>query len=65
MVRVLKQLRQEHGVPERLLVDNGPEFISHVMNQWAYEHGVALHFIRPGNLTDNGRIECFNGKFRD
>ena len=35
------------------------------MDQWAYEHGVALHFIRPGKPTDNGHIESFNGKFRD
>lgn len=65
VVRVLEQLRQEHGGPERIQVDNGPEFISQVMDQWAQEHGVALHFIRPGKPTDNGRIESFNGKFRD
>ena len=65
VVRVLEQLRQEHGGPERIQVDNGPEFISQVMDQWAQEHGVALHFIRPGKPTDNGRIESFDGKFRD
>ena len=65
VVRVLERLRQAHGAPERIQVDNGPEFISQVVDQWAYEHGVALHFIRPGKPTDNGRIESFNGKFRD
>jgi putative transposase len=65
VVRVLERLRLEHGAPERIQVDNGPEFISQVVDQWAYEHGVALHFIRPGKPTDNGRIESFNGKFRD
>ena len=25
---------------------------------------MALHFIRPGKPTDNGRIESFKGKFR-
>jgi putative transposase len=65
VVRVLEQLRQERGAPERIQVDNGPEFISQVVDQWAHEHGVVLHFIRPGKPTDNGRMESFNGKFRE
>lgn len=65
VVRVLEQLRQYRGVPERIQVDNGPEFISQVVDQWANDQGVALNFIRPGKPTDNGHIESFNGKFRD
>jgi putative transposase len=60
--RVVRVLQQGRGVPERIQVDN---VISQVVDQWAYEHGVAWHFIRPGKPTDNGRIESFNGKFRD
>jgi putative transposase len=65
VVRVLQRLQERGRVPERIQVDNGSEFISRVVDQWAYEHGVALHFIRPGKPTDNGYIESFNGKFRD
>ena len=65
VVRVLQRLQERGRVPERIQVDNGSEFISRVVDQWAYEHGVALHFIRPGKPTDNGYIERFNGKFRD
>lgn len=65
VVGVLERLRELRGVPERLQVDNGPEFISRVVDQWAYDQGVTLHFIRPGKPTDNGYIESFNGKFRD
>lgn len=65
VVRVLEQLRQRRGVPERIQVDNGPEFISQVVDQWASDRGVTLNFIRPGKPTDNGQIESFNGKFRD
>ena len=43
----------------------GPEFISRVVEQWAFEHGVELHFIEPGKPTQNAFIESFNGKFRD
>jgi len=65
VVRVLAQLRETRGVPERIQVDNGPEFISRVVDQWAYEQGVELHFIDPGKPTQNAYIESFNGKFRD
>jgi putative transposase len=43
----------------------GPEFTSRALDQWAYEGGVTLHFIRPGKPVDNAYIESFNGKFRD
>jgi putative transposase len=65
VVRVLQRLQEMGRAPERIQVDNGSEFISRVVDQWAYAQGVALHFIRPGKPTDNGYIESFNGKFRD
>lgn len=65
VVRVLERLQQERGVPEAIQVDNGPEFISRAVDQWAFAHGVRLHFIDPGKPTQNGFIESFNGKFRD
>ncbi len=65
VVRVLQRLQEEQRMPERIQVDNGSEFISQVVDQWAHQGGVALHFIRPGKPTDNGQIESFNGKFRD
>jgi putative transposase len=46
-------------------MDNGPEFTSKALDQWAYEHDVKLHFITPGKPTENAFIESFNGKFRD
>ena len=39
--------------------------MSRVVDQWAFEHGVELHFIAPGKPTENAYIESFNGKFRD
>lgn len=65
VVQVLERVAQERGLPEALQVDNGPEFISRVVDQWAYAHGVALHFIDPGKPVQNAFIESFNGKFRD
>ena len=53
------------GIPEHLRSDNGPEFTSKVLDQWAYLNGVELDFIRPGKPTDNALIESFNGRFRE
>ena len=65
VVRVLERVAQERGVPEAIQVDHGPEFISQIVDQWAYRNGVALHFIDPGKPVQNAFIESFNGKFRD
>src|SRR5262249_58246234 len=64
-VRVLERLALERGYPEGLVSDNGPEFAGRTLDRWAYEHGVRLHFIRPGKPVDNAFIESFNGKMRD
>jgi putative transposase len=65
VVGVLERLKQERGMPAKIIVDNGPEFLSRVVDQWAYENGVEFHFIEPGKPTQNAYIESFNGKFRD
>ena len=65
VVRVLEGLKQQGRKPEVIVIDNGPEFVSQVVDQWAYQNGVQLHFITPGRPMENGYIESFNGKFRD
>ena len=64
VVAVLERLRQTIGVPQRLAIDNGPEFISKALDAWAYRHQVQLEFSRPGKPTDNAYAESFNGHFR-
>jgi putative transposase len=53
------------GTPERICLDNGPEFLSKALDLWAYQSGVTLDFSRPGKPTDHASIESFNGSFRD
>ena len=65
VARVLDRIGQQRGLPRRIVVDNGPEFTSHALDQWAYENAVELVFIRPGRPVENCFIESFNGKFRD
>lgn len=65
VVAVLDRLVWEHGLPGSLRVDNGPEFISTTLDEWATKHGVKLDFIQPGKPTQNAHVESFNGRFRD
>ena len=62
VVGVIESLSRK---PKRIQVDNGSEFISKVLDKWAYENQVTLDFSRPGKPTDNAMIESFNGRFRD
>lgn len=65
VVRVLERLQDEHEAPERIMIDNGPEFTGKALDAWAYSQKVVLEFIRPGKPMENGYVESFNGKFRD
>ena len=65
VVRVLERLRERRGVPQFLVMDNGPEFAGRALEVWAYEQGVRLHFIEPGKPVQNAFIESFNGKMQD
>ena len=65
VTRVLDRLKETRGLPEVIVVDNGPEFTSGAMHRWARLNGVRLHFIDPGKPTQNAYVESFNGKFRD
>jgi len=65
LVRVLEQLREQRGLPQVLVTDNGPEFAGQALDVWAYQRGVKLHFIEPGKPIQNAFVESFNGKMRD
>ena len=52
-------------MPVRIVIDNGTEFTSKALDQWAYANKVTLHFITPGRPMENGYIERFHGKFRE
>ena len=65
VVRVLERLRESRGLPEVMVMDNGPEFAGKALDAWAYQRGVNLHFIEPGKPVQNAFIESFNGRFRD
>lgn len=64
VVALLEQIAATHGLPKTICVDNGPEFISRVLDAWAWRRGVQLCFSRPGKPTDNAFSEAFNSRLR-
>jgi putative transposase len=64
VVETLERITKIKGIPKRIKVDNGPEFISKDVDRWAYWNHVELDFSRPGKPSDNAFIEAFNSRFR-
>ena len=64
VVEVLDRVAENRGFPKTIQVDNGTEFTSKILDQWAYANGVKLDFSRLGKPTDNAFIESFNGRVR-
>ncbi len=62
--RVLSKVISERRKPSVIRVDNGPEFISHTLQQWCSENNITLQFIQPGKPMQNAYIERKNGSIR-
>ena len=65
VIRELDKLIAWRGMPNRIRVDNGPEYISHAMGKWAEVRGIELKFIQPGSPYQNGYVERFNKSYRE
>jgi putative transposase len=64
VVRVLERIVAWRGYPKKIRMDNGPEFISVTLAEWADRHGIQLEFIKPGKPTQNSYVERFNRTYR-
>ena len=64
VIRVLEYLKEFRGLPKMIRVDNGPEFISHQLDEWCRKHNIFLLYIQPGKPMQNGYIERCNGSVR-
>ncbi|WP_188712195.1 IS3 family transposase [Microbacterium faecale] len=60
----LEDLVAIRGAPAVLRSDNGPEFISEAMADWAGTR-TGLSYIPPGSPWRNGYVESFNSRIRD
>jgi putative transposase len=64
VIRVLEYLKEFRGLPKLIRVDNGPEFISHQLDEWCRKNGITLLYIQPGKPMQNGYVERCNGSVR-
>ena len=65
VVEVLRYLFAVRGCPKYIRSDNGPEFVSKVVQKWLEVSGVDTLYVAPGNPWENGYVESFNSKLRD
>lgn len=65
LVRIFERLQAEHGLPQVLRTDNGPEFLGESFTSWAKNAGMAIQYIQPGKPNQNAYIERFNRTYRE
>jgi putative transposase len=65
VTRTLEWIISQRSRPGAVRCDNGPEFTSRHFLAWCEERKIQLIHIQPGRPMQNGRVESFNGRFRD
>jgi putative transposase len=65
VAKTLLRLFEEHGAPQFVRSDNGPEFIAKSLMRTLASQGVACRHIDPGSPWQNGINKRFNGSYRD
>jgi len=65
VIKSLEQLIEWRGKPKAIRCDNGPEYISHALREWAQATDIELMYIQPGKPTQNAYIERFNRTARN
>jgi len=60
VIRTLKQIIGWRGKPSAIRCDNGPEYLSAAIVQWAKTWGIKLEYIQPGKPQQNAYVERFN-----
>lgn len=64
VIRSLEQVIEWRGKPKAIRCDNGPEYISAALAQWAEGHRIRIEYIQPGKPQQNAYIERYNRTVR-
>ena len=56
-ITVLKELFAEHGIPEEIRSDNGPQFASHLFAEFTKDWNIKHSTSSPRNPRSNGQAE--------
>lgn len=64
VVRSLDQIIEWRGKPKAIRCDNGPEYISKLLKNWAETNKIKLVFTQPGNPQQNAYVERYNRTVR-
>jgi putative transposase len=65
LILAMKRAIHACGKPQKIRVDNGPEFISQEFTDWCFKQDIKIQYIQPGKPMQNGYIERFNRTFRE
>ena len=58
VARFLEDFSLRVGLPEEIILCNGPEGTSKAMFEWSKRAGVRLRLIEPSKLLQNAFVEC-------
>jgi putative transposase len=64
VIRSLNRIIEWRGLPGAIRVDNGPEYISGKLLEWAETRGISIRHIQPGKPQQNAYIERYNRTVR-
>lgn len=64
VIRALEQVIEWRGRPAAIRCDNGPEYISAALLNWAAQQGIRIEHIQPGKPQQNAYVERYNRTVR-